>query len=145
MSEAAGPGRPVDSGRTGPRRALVAVYATFALAATARAGVQLATQFDQAPLAYVLSALSGLVYIAATVGLVTRRPWSRPLAWAACSVELAGVLIVGTLSVLDSGAFPRDTVWSKFGSGYVFVPLVLPVVGLYYLHRTRPDAAAHPA
>ncbi|MEO5833753.1 MAG: hypothetical protein ABJA16_04245 [Nakamurella sp.] len=138
MSEPAGPGRPVDSGRTGPRRALVAVYATFALAATARAGVQLATQFDQAPLAYVLSAFSGLVYIAATVGLVTRRPWSRPLAWAACSVELAGVLIVGTLSVLDSGAFPRDTVWSRFGSGYVFIPLILPVLGLWYLSRNRP-------
>lgn len=124
--------------RTGPRRALVAVYATFALAATARAGVQLSTQFDQAPLAYLLSAFSGLVYIAATVGLVTHRSWSRPLAWAACSIELAGVLVVGTLSIIDSEAFPRDTVWSKFGSGYVFIPLVLPIVGLYYLHRSRP-------
>lgn len=130
--------------RTGPRRALVAVYATFALAATARAGVQLTTQFHEAPLAYVLSAFSGLVYIAATVGLVTHRTWSRPLAWAACSVELAGVLIVGTLSILDSAAFPRDTVWSKFGSGYVFIPLILPIVGLLYLHRSRPGATAVP-
>lgn len=127
------------SGRTGPRRVLVAVYATFALAATARAAVQLGTQFDRAPLAYLLSAFSGLVYIAATVGLVTSRSWSRPLAWTACSVELAGVLIVGTLSIVDAEAFPRDTVWSKFGSGYVFIPLVLPVIGLWYLYRSRRD------
>ncbi len=144
MSETHGSGvrdgrTPADEGaRSGPRRALVAVYATFALAATARAGVQLATQYDQAPLAYLLSAFSGLVYIAATVGLVTHRPWSRPLAWIACSVELAGVLIVGVLSIVDSAAFPKDTVWSRFGSGYVYIPLILPIVGLWYLHRTRP-------
>ncbi len=135
---------PADAERTGPRRALVAVYATFALAATARAAVQLATQYDRAPLAYLLSAFSGLVYIAATVGLVSHRPWSRPLAWAACSIELAGVLIVGVLSILDAEAFPRDTVWSKFGSGYVFIPLILPIVGLYYLHRTRPAVTGRP-
>ncbi len=128
-------------GRDGPRRLLVAVYATFALAATARAVVQLSTQYDRAPLAYLLSLFSGLVYIAATVGLVTHRRWSRPLAWAACSVELAGVLVIGTLSVIDAAAFPRDTVWSRFGSGYVFIPLVLPILGLWYLQRTRSTPA----
>lgn len=135
---AASDGGPGDDERSGPRRVLIAVYATFALAATARAAVQLATQFDRAPLAYLLSAFSGVVYVAATVGLVTHRPWSRPLAWAACSLELAGVLIIGALSIVDSEAFPRDTVWSRFGSGYVFIPLVLPVLGLWYLQRTRP-------
>ncbi len=125
---------------SGPRRLLVAVYAIFALAATARAVVQLATKFDDAPLAYLLSLFSGLVYIAATVGLVTNKPWSRPLAWTAVSVELAGVLIVGTLSVIDSAAFPHDSVWSKYGSGYVWIPLVLPLIGLFYLWRTRPHA-----
>jgi hypothetical protein len=125
---------------SGPRRLLVAVYAIFALAATARAVVQLATKFDDAPLAYLLSLFSGLVYLAATVGLVTDKPWSRPLAWTAVSVELAGVLIVGTLSVIDSAAFPHDSVWSKYGSGYVWIPLVLPVIGLFYLWRTRPQA-----
>jgi len=122
----------------GPRRVLVAVYAIFALAATARAVVQLATQFDRAPLAYLLSMFSGLVYLAATVGLLSQRPRSRALAWAACSIELAGVLVVGTLSIVDAAAFPRDTVWTRFGSGYVYVPLVLPVIGLIYLFRTRP-------
>jgi hypothetical protein len=51
--------------------------------------------------------------------------------------ELAGVLIVGTLSVLQPEAFPRATVWSVYGIGYGFVPLVLPVLGLVWLVRTR--------
>ena len=53
------------------------------------------------------------------------------------SFELTGVLLVGTLSVLDRGDFPDATVWSVYGEGYGFVPLVLPVVGLYWLRRTR--------
>ena len=124
---------------TGPRRVLVALYAIFALAATARAVVQLTTQYSQAPLAYVLSLFSGIVYIAATVGLVTDRPWSRPLAWAACGTELVGVITIGIASVVDPAAFPHDTVWSKFGSGYGFIPLVLPMLGLSWLYQTRPD------
>jgi hypothetical protein len=125
---------------TGPRRLLITLYAVFALAATARAVVQLSTQFDRAPLAYLLSLASGLVYIAATVGLVTDRRWSRPLAWGACGTELVGVVVVGFLSIFDSTAFPKDTVWSRFGSGYGYVPLLLPVLGLLYLRYTRGQA-----
>ena len=91
---------------TGAGRVLVAVYGIFALSATARAAVQIATKFDQAPLAYLLSALAGVVYILATAGLASTRPWSRPLAWTAVAFELAGVLVVGTLTVLDAGDFP---------------------------------------
>lgn len=123
---------------TGPRRVLVAVYAIFALAATARGVVQIATQFEKAPLAYTLSLLSGLVYIAATAGLVSAKPWSRGLAWTACSIELFGVIVIGTLSIAYAVAFPKDTVWSRFGSGYGYVPLILPMIGLWYLYRTRP-------
>ncbi len=122
---------------TGPRRILIALYAVFAVAATARATVQLFTKFDEAPLAYGLSMLSGIIYIAATVGLISRRGFARPLALTACSVELLGVLIVGTLSVLDSQAFPDDTVWSRFGSGYGYVPLILPILGLWFLSKQR--------
>ena len=124
---------------TGPRRVLIALYAIFALAATARAVVQLTTQYSQAPLAYVLSLFSGIVYIAATVGLVTDRPWSRPLAWTACGTELVGVITIGIASLVDPAAFPHDTVWSKFGSGYGFIPLVLPMLGLSWLYQTRRD------
>ena len=126
-------GRPTAAG---PGRVLVALYAVFALAATSRAGVQLATDFSEAPLAYLLSAFSAVVYVIATVALATDRPWSRPLAVAACSVELAGVLAIGTLSLLRPEDFPRATVWSGYGSGYGFVPLVLPVIGLWWLRHT---------
>jgi hypothetical protein len=51
--------------------------------------------------------------------------------------ELAGVLIVGTASVVEPGAFPDETVWSHYGEGYLFIPLVLPLVGLYWLRRGR--------
>ena len=121
---------------SGPGRVLIAVYGVFALSATARAAVQIATQFSEAPVAYLLSALAGVVYILATVGLASSRPWARPLAWAAVVFELAGVLVVGTLTVLDAGDFPDDTVWSVYGRGYGYIPLVLPLVGLWWLHRT---------
>lgn len=119
---------------TGPGRVLVAVYGLFALAAGARAAVQLSTRFAEAPLAYVLSAVAAAVYIVLTVALARG---ARRTALAACVVELAGVLIVGTLSVFDPAAFPRATVWSGYGSGYLFIPLVLPVIGIYWILRTR--------
>ncbi len=125
---------------SGPGRVLVAVYAVFALSASARAGVQLATQFDEAPLAYLLSAVAAVVYIVATVTLARGTLRSRRLAAVAIMVELVGVLTVGTLSVFDAAAFPRATVWSVYGIGYGFVPLVLPVLGLLWLWRTRPVA-----
>ncbi|MEW9533278.1 hypothetical protein [Microbispora sp. NPDC049125] len=120
--------------RSGPGRVLVAVYGVFALAATSRAAVQIATKFAEAPLAYVLSALAAVVYIVLTVALARG---ARRVAVAACLVELAGVLVVGTLSLADPAAFPHATVWSGFGSGYGFVPLVLPVIGLFWLLRRR--------
>jgi len=130
------PARSTRPTASGPGRVLVAVYAVFALAATSRAAVQLATDFAEAPLAYLLSAFSAVVYVVATVALATDRRWSRPLAFAACSVELAGVLVIGTLSLLRPEDFPRATVWSGYGSGYGFVPLVLPMIGLWWLRRT---------
>ena len=117
----------------GPGRVLVALYAVFALAAGSRAAIQLATRFDEAPLAYLLSALAAVIYLAATVGLARG---SRRVAWTSCAIELAGVLAVGTAGLLDPGAFPDATVWSGYGRGYGFVPLVLPVLGLLWLRRT---------
>ena len=38
-------------------------------------------------------------------------------------------------SLVDRAAFPDETVWSGYGRGYFFVPLVLPVLGLALLLR----------
>ncbi|WP_449060849.1 hypothetical protein [Planomonospora algeriensis] len=129
--------RAVDGGHAtgaGPGRVLVAVYGVFALAAGARAAVQISRQFGEAPLAYTLSAFAAAVYLLLAVALGRGM---RRLALTACGIELAGVLIVGTLSLVDPEAFPKATVWSGFGSGYVFIPLVLPVLGLYWLSRRK--------
>jgi hypothetical protein len=128
---------PARATSSGPGRVLIAVYGVFALSATARALVQIASKFSEAPVAYLLSALAGLVYILATIGLAGHGPAARRLAWTAVGFELAGVLVVGTLTVLDTADFPDDTVWSVFGRGYGFVPLVLPLVGLWWLRHTR--------
>ena len=125
----------------GPGRVLVAVYGVFALAAGARAAVQIATHFGEAPLAYLLSALAAVVYVAATVGLARGGRGGRRTAVLACSVELLGVLVVGTLSLVDPAAFPDDTVWSGYGRGYGFIPLVLPVLGLLWLRHQAEEAA----
>ncbi|MFG1942460.1 hypothetical protein [Nonomuraea sp. NPDC048826] len=118
----------------GPGRALIALYGLFAVAAGARAAVQIATRFAEAPLAYALSGFAALVYVLLTVALARG---ARRLALAALFIELAGVLIIGAASVLRPAAFPDETVWSGFGKGYLFIPLVLPVVGLYWLWRRR--------
>lgn len=118
---------------TGPGRVLVAVYAVFALASTARSAYQLATKAGEAPVAYGLSALAAAVYVVATWALATDR---RGMARAAVMFELAGVLVVGVLSLADRQLFPEPTVWSDFGAGYGFVPLVLPFVGLWWIRRT---------
>ena len=129
------------STRTGFGRILVFVYGVFALAATARALVQLATQASTAPVAYSLSLFSGLVYIVATWALATDR---RRVALVTICVELTGVLVIGTLSHPDD--IDRASVWSDYGNGYGFVPLVLPFLGLWWLWRISrtPDAeSAH--
>jgi hypothetical protein len=124
-----------ESTRTGPGRLLVAVYALFALSASARAVVQIATKFSHAPVAYLLSAIAAVVYILATATLASGSVTARRIAVMCCSFELAGVVAVGTWSILDPASFPDATVWSGYGSGYGYVPLVLPVFGLLWLRH----------
>jgi hypothetical protein len=124
----------------GPGRVLVFVYGVLALAATGRSVFQILTKFDTAPVAYALSALAALVYIAATVALLLRGSGAYRAACAAIGFELLGVLVVGMLSVLDPELFPDDTVWSQFGRGYLFIPLVLPILGIAWLVKRRPTA-----
>src|SRR5918993_658363 len=105
---------------TGIGRVLVIVYAIMALA-------------------YTLSAASAVVYILATLALVFAgsEGW-YVVAWVAICFELAGVLVIGTLSLVLPELFAHPTVWSEFGSGYLFVPLVLPFFGIWWLATHRP-------
>ena len=129
--------------RSGPGRVLIAVYAVFALSATARSAVQIATKFDKAPLAYLLSAVAAVIYIVATVCFVRGDRTSRRVATVSCTIELIGVLAVGTVSLLDKAAFPDATVWSLYGNGYGYVPVVLPILGLLWIRRSSRKATGH--
>ncbi|RBM23957.1 hypothetical protein [Streptomyces sp. PT12] len=124
--------------RQGPGRLLVTLYGVFTVGAASRSVYQLSTRFDEAPLAYVLSAVAALVYAFITVSLVRGGEGARRVALVACAAELVGVLTVGTWTLIDPSAFPDATVWSDYGLGYVFFPLILPVTGLLWLRRARP-------
>ncbi|MGQ4496730.1 hypothetical protein ACUH95_07005 [Dermabacteraceae bacterium P13101] len=115
--------------------ALAAVYGIFALAATSRSLVQTIRDFSEAPLAYSLSLLAACTYLLAFVLLIKRGAHSQGFI-AVCTFELCGVLAVGTLSLLHPEYFPHATVWSLYGIGYGFVPLVLPLVGLLYVLKS---------
>ena len=130
---------------SGIGRVLVAVYGVLALAALGRSFVQIAAKFDEAPLAYSLSALAAVVYVVATIALVRPgRVWYR-IAWATIVFEFTGVIVIGTLSIVYPQLFPHDTVWSWFGRGYLFIPLVLPLLGMWWLAKHRPVDAAAPS
>ncbi len=122
---------------TGPGRALIAVYAVFAVGATSRAAFQIGTKFDEAPVPYLLSAFAAVVYIVATIALARPGRISYRVALAAIGIEMVGVLTIGAMTAFELVDFPDDTVWSWFGRGYLFIPLVLPVLGLWWLRRLR--------
>jgi len=121
----------------GVGRLLIVFYAVFAVSSTARASFQILTKFEQAPLAYSLSLLSALVYILATISLAKAGKRWKQVALASVVFELAGVLSVGALSFIAPELFAHPSVWSGFGSGYGYIPLVLPILGLVWIRKTQ--------
>ena len=138
MSSPLGDDAPKPTTNSGFGRILVALYAIMAIGATARSVFALATKFELAPLAYSLSAVAAAVYILATVTLARGDSGSRRIATACITFELIGVLVVGTLSLVDPAAFQKASVWSWFGLEYLLLPLALPILGLWWLRRSRP-------
>ena len=116
------------------RIVLIVVYAILGLAAAGRATVQIVESFAEAPLAYTLSAVSAALYVLIAVALW--RGWET-VALVGSSIELAGVLVVGTLGIADSDLWPDETVWTGYGSGYGWVPVVLPLAALFFLIKGR--------
>lgn len=136
----AGEGRqPFDLG-TGPGRVLVWFYGVFTVAAASRSIVQIILDFGKAPLAYVLSAVAALVYGFITYSLVRGGEKARRTALVCCAAELAGVLIVGTWTLVEPSAFADATVWSDFGRDYLFIPVILPITGMIWLRRAKKNA-----
>lgn len=121
----------------GPGRVILALYVVFVVGTVSRATAQILTDFDAAPLAYTLSAIAAAIYVVATIALALPGPRAWQVSVVAISIELIGVLSVGTWSFLKPEQFPEASVWSHYGQGYLFIPLVLPVVGLWWLAKTK--------
>ena len=117
-------------------RLLILVYAVFAISSTARASFQVITKFEEAPVSYSLSLLSAVVYLLATVSLAKSGPTWKTIALASVIFELIGVLTVGVISLLVPELFVEASIWSGFGSGYGYLPLVLPILGLLWIRKT---------
>ena len=128
----------VERARSGPGRVLRATYALLALAAGARAAVQIGEDFARAPGAYLLTAAAAVVYALIAFTILSPDPGRRRIALVACSLELAGVLGVGLASELWPGWFADETVWSGFGAGYGWGPLLLPLLGIAWLRHSIP-------
>ncbi|GAA4927224.1 hypothetical protein GCM10023237_56120 [Streptomyces coeruleoprunus] len=125
----------------GPGILLVWLYGVMSVGAVSRSVYQIATEFDRAPLPYSLSAVAAVVYVFITYTLVRGGETARRAALLCCAAELVGVVAVGAWSVIEPTAFPDTTVWSKFGYGYVFIPVLLPVTGILWLRGARDRAA----
>jgi hypothetical protein len=146
-AETAAPQKPQRKIGEGPGRLLVSLYGLFTVAAGSRSVYQLIAQFHKAPLSYVLSAFAAVVYAFILVTLVRGGESARRLALWCCGVELTGVVVVGTLTIVVPSAFHDQTVWSYYGLGYLFIPLILPVTGMLWLRKAaqQPEAAAEQA
>lgn len=129
--------RGITTPAAGPGRFFTLLYGIFAVGATSRAALELLTKFDEAPVAYALSAVAATIYVAGFVLLLRwGHPGSRSAMRVLCLVELTGVLVVGTLSLLVPQWFPHASVWSMYGVGYLLLPAILPVLVLRWLRRT---------
>ncbi|MER6916235.1 hypothetical protein ABT354_31595 [Streptomyces sp. NPDC000594] len=126
---------------TGPGVLLVWLYSVMSVGAVSRSLYAILTDFDSAPLAHTLSAVAAAVYAFITYTLVRGGETARRAALVCCAAELAGVLVVGTWTVLEPSAFPDSTVWSEYGMGYLFIPVLLPVTGMLWLRRSRSHSA----
>ncbi|MFE2280813.1 hypothetical protein ACFXAE_27055 [Streptomyces sp. NPDC059454] len=122
----------------GPGLLLVWLYGVMVVGAVSRSAYQIATEFDRAPLAYALSAAAGVVYGFITYTLVRGGETARRAALVCCAAELVGVLTVGTWTLVEPSAFPDATVWSDYGMGYLFIPVLLPLTAVYWLRTARP-------
>jgi len=121
------------------RISLIVAYAVLALAALGRSSFEISTKFGDAPLPYTVSAISAVLYTVITFALWRGK---NRLALIGSSIELVGVLTAGSLGYIEPNWWPDHTVWTGFGSGYGWIPLLLPMLALWALIRARRSTAA---
>ena len=118
----------------GLSRILLIGYTVLALAATGRSVYEILTKFNHAPFAYTFSAVAAAHYFLAILAIA--RNW-RGFATFIMVVELIGVLSVGMLTIFIPDLFKENTVWSYFGVGYGYTPLLLPIIGLWWVWESK--------
>lgn len=136
-------GQPSKKRRRGPRGdaqvALLAAYGLLAFAALGRSSYELVAKFDAAPVAYSLSTLAAVIYCIGVWGIWRADRFAIRIARVAVGFELAGVLIVGTLTLVDDTIFPAGTVWSLYGRDYGWLPLMVPFFAMWWLLKQHPE------
>jgi hypothetical protein len=110
---------------------LTALYAFWALAVCSRVGWQYVTRIGNHVPTH-LSAITGILYI-----MIAYWAWqgrSKSLQWGLV-IELIGVVVVGTYERFFP--FGYATAWSQYGAGYLYMPLLLPLVGIVIIWRNE--------
>ena len=105
------------------------IYAFWAVAVCSRASWQYVTHHGDL-LPTHLSLLAGSIYIAIAWSAYHQQP--RP-ALIGLVLEFLGVLGVSIYEF--SSPFSYATAWSHFGAGYLYLPLILPIAGIWSLWR----------
>lgn len=118
----------------GISRLLLVTYTVLALAATGRSLFAILTKFEQAPFSYTFSFIAAVHYFFAVLAIA--KNWRR-FALVIMVLELIGVISVGLLTYLIPDLFAANTVWSYFGLGYGYLPLILPAIGLWWVWESR--------
>lgn len=111
-------------------------YPVLALSTGVRAVYQLAGFKEGASTtAAVLSLVASICYLAASIGFFKRERWAWWLSVCALGFEMSMVLVIGTITTINPDIFGDETVWSRYGMGYGFFPLIQPLLGLIWLLR----------
>lgn len=122
--------------------ALLAAYSILAFAAVGRSTYEVIFKFDEAPIPYIFSVLAAVVYLVACWAIWRGDAFAVRIGKIACTIELIGVLTIGTLTTLGDSAFDVGTVWSYYGRDYGWLPLVIPGLALWWLYKHDPAAEA---
>lgn len=111
-------------------RGLALLYLFWAIALCSRAVWQYVTRDGDLTPTH-LSMVAGLIYLA-IVGWAWRG--HRTALVAGLTIEIIGVI---TISIGECyWPLPYASAWSGFGSGYLWMPLILPILGLIQLIRS---------